>query len=415
MKNVRALHHRIAVIGSVLLLAAVAWSAAEAAGTVETAETVILRPDRPASWRPSKMFAFLRPGHNYGERSIEIETIPSGATIDLFYIRANFQKRYEQAESPAKVILPNRADAGPRDAVTIRAFAEGYRQKEVSVRVASGQDEVLLELEPLPNTLVAVSHTYFAGRASLGFLTEEPLTVRIQDRDQSFSVILAETAKGTELGDSLDGIRSPLIDSVESLQLGEDLLVQVKTPAGQNGVQLRARQSRDELRDLYVYSVDMIPTDGGVELVARARRTLASITTEDVSGCAIAFDSSLRGALDPAALSRALAPRGAFTDPYLRAAMKRLGEVSPNRRIAMVDGSSFNPANPIELAAAMSQAAEARGYLALLRTFVNGFEAGGYRAETLRSLLAPEIGSARFGEILGEAGAAERSCRRQAS
>jgi hypothetical protein len=186
----------------------------------------------------------------------------------------------------------------------------------------------------------------------------------------------------------------------------------VKTPPGQNGVQLRARQSREELRDLYVYSVDMIPSDGGVELVARARQILAGITAEDVGGCATAFDSSLRRSLDPAALSRALAPKGAFTDPYLRAAMKRLGEVSPGRRIAMIDGSAFNPANPIELAAAMSQAAEARGYLALLRTFVNGFEAGEHRRETLRSLLAPEIGSARFGEILEAAEAAERSCAR---
>jgi hypothetical protein len=404
VENVRALHRRLALTGSLLLLMAVAWSAAEAS------ETVVLKPDRKASWRPSRIFAFLRPGHNYGERSIEVETIPSGATIDLFYIRANFQKRYEQTESPAKVILPHRAEAGPRDAVTIRAFAEGYRQKEVSIRVASGQDWVLIELDPLPNSLVAVAHTYFAGRASLAFLTKEPLTVRIQDRGQSFSVILAETAKGAELGDSLDGIRSPLIDAVESLQLGEDLLVQVKTPAGQDGIQLRARQSREELRDLYVYSVDMIPADGGVEVVGRARKTLAGITAGDVGGCAAAFDSSLRGALDPAALSRALAPKGAFTDPYLRAAMKRLGEVSPGRRIALIDGSSFDPANPIELAAAMSQPAEARGYLALLRAFVNDFEAGAHRDETLRSLLAPEIGSARFSEILAGAEAAERSC-----
>ena len=154
----------------------------------------------------------------------------------------------------------------------------------------------------------------------------------------------------------------------------------------------------------------MIPADGGVELVTRARQTLAGIKPEDVRGCAAAFDASLRRALDPAALSRALAPKGAFTDPYLRAAMKRLGEVSPGRHIAMIDGSSFDPANPIELAAAMSQPAEARGYLALLRTFVNDFEAGEHRGETLRSLLAPEIGSARFSEILEGAEAAERSC-----
>jgi hypothetical protein len=405
---VRALRRQFTVTVTLLLFAAVSWSAAG------VTETVVLKPDRKASWRPSNMFAFLRPGHNYGERSIEIETTPSGATIDLFYIRANFQKRYEQVESPAKVILPNRAEAGPRDAVTIRAFAEGYRQKEVSLRVASKQDKVLIELDPLPNNLVAVSHTYFAGRASLAFLTEEPLTVRIQNQGPGFNVILAETAKGPQLGDSLDGIRSPLIDTVESLQLGEDLLVRVKTPPDRAEIQLRARQSREELRDLYVYSVDMIPGGGGAELVTRARQTLAGIAAGDVSGCAAIFDAKLRGALDPAALSRALAPRGAFTDPYLRAAMKRLGEVSPGRRIAMIDGSTFNPANPIELAAAMSQPAEARGYLALLRTFVSEFESGEHYGETLRSLLAPEIGATRFDEILGQAKAAERSCRRAA-
>jgi hypothetical protein len=406
LEKVRALRFRLFLVVSALLLAA------EGGATLEAIETVVLKPDRPSSWRPSRMFAFLRPGHNYGERSVEIETTPSGATIDLFYIRANFQKRYEQTESPARVILPNRAEAGPRDAVTIRAFAEGYRQKEVSLRVSSKQEKVLIDLDPLPNSLVAVSHTYFAGRASLAFLTKEPLTVRIQDRDPGFNVILAETAKGSELGDSLDGIRSPLIDGVESLQLGEDLLIQVKSPPGRPEVQLRARQSREELRDLYVYSVDMIPADGGVEAVRRARQTLARITARDVSGCAAAFDASLRGGLDQAALSRALAPRGAFTDPYLRAAMKRLGEVSKGGRIALVDGSAFNAANPIELAAAMSQPAEARGYLALLRTFVSGFEGGEQWGETLHSLLAPEIGATRFNEILTEAEAAERSCRR---
>ena len=156
------------------------------------------------------------------------------------------------------------------------------------------------------------------------------------------------------------------------------------------------------------------PSDGGVELVKRARQTLSGIRAADVSGCAAAFDARLRRSLDPAALSRALAPKGAFTDPYLRAAMKRLGEVSPDRRIAMIDGSTFDPANPIELAAAMSQPAEARGYLALLRAFVNAFEAGAHCDETLRSLLAPEIGTTRFVEILDHAERAERSCARAA-
>ena len=47
--------------------------------------------------------------------------------------------------------------------------------------------------------------------------------------------------------------------------------------------------------------------------------------------------------------------------------MKRLGELSPDRRISMLDGSRFNGASSIELAAAMSQPAAARGFLLLFR------------------------------------------------
>jgi len=393
---------RLAVVLALLVVAAPA--------AAQELDTVVLVPDERASWQPSNLFGFLRPGHNYGERSIRVETSPPDATLDLFYIRANFQKRYEQADAPARVILPSRSEAGPRDAVMIRAFREGYRQREVSIRVDSGQDRVRLELDPLPNTLVEASLTYFADRASLAFLTKEPLQVRVQDREDGFSVILAETAKGPDV--QLDGFASPLVENVEALQLGEDLLVQVRTRGtAREGVELRSRQSLDELRDLYVYSVELVPSDGGVAAVQKARAALAAIGTEEVNGCAQAFDDVLRRALDPASLSRALAPQGSFTDPYLRAAMKRLGEVSPSQRIAMLDGSSFRPSSQIELAAAMSQPGEARGYLALLRAFVDRLEAPEHRESTLRGLIAPEVGTERFSQMLSEARAAEQRCR----
>jgi hypothetical protein len=76
----------------------------------------------------------------------------------------------------------------------VRAFREGFRQKEVSVRIHSDEDHLVLELEPLPNTLLAVSHVYLAGRASLAFLAKEALTVRVQEGQEGFSVVLAETA-----------------------------------------------------------------------------------------------------------------------------------------------------------------------------------------------------------------------------
>ncbi len=376
-------------------------------------EVVDLVPEESASFRLSRVFAWLRPGHNFEERTLTVETTPPGANLDLFYIRANFQKRYQQSVAPARVLLPRRFEAGPRDAVTVRAFLEGYRQREVTVRVSSPQDRIHLDLDPLPNELVRVGHTYFAGRTELAFLTREVLTVRVQERDGGFNVILAETARNAEARESLDGIRSPWIESVETLQLGEDLLVRVATtePLTSAGLQLRSRQSRDDLRDLYVYSVDMVPGDGGADAVRRARAALARLGPAHVGACPLAFDEELRDALDGAALSRALAPRGAFTDPYLRAAMKRLGEISPGGRIAMLDGSRFDPASPIELAAALSQAAEASGYLALLRSFVGEMESGAHRRRALHSLLAPEVSPSRFQSALERAAGAEQRCR----
>jgi hypothetical protein len=199
------------------------------AGSSGHAEVIHLVPEDRASWRARNLFGFVRPGHFYGERKIEIETTPAGATLDLFYVRSNFQKLYEQTEAPATVMLPKRSEAGPRDAVTIRAFLPGYRQKEVSVRVESGQESVLLELDPLPNMLRGLTHTYFGGRASLAFLTDETPQVRVQERAGGFNVILGETGATPEVLAGVDGLHSPVLETVETLQLGEDLLVRIGT------------------------------------------------------------------------------------------------------------------------------------------------------------------------------------------
>lgn len=380
----------------------------------QIASVDLVPPDR-ASWRPGNLFSWLRPGHNYEPRSVLVETSPEGATLDLFYVRSNFQKRYEQAESPVRVTLPPRVEAGPRDALRVRAFREGYRQKEASIRVHSSQDRIVLELEPLPNTLVAASHVYLSGRGSLAFLAKESLTVRVQERDQGFNVILAETAIGKDVEGVFTGMKSPLVQEVEWLQLGEDLLVEVRMPDGKrSGYELRSRQTRDELRDLYLYSVELVPSDGGVDAVRRAREALARIRAGDVSGCGRVFDDALRAELDPEALARALGPRGTFTDPYLRAAMKRLIELSPGERVHMTDGSTFT-ASPIELAAAVSQAAQARGYLALLRAFVREIEAPPARRDTLRGLVAPEMSPDAFAQALEAAERREASCARGGS
>jgi hypothetical protein len=394
------------------LLALGVWTALVAARETQ-AEVVQLVPEDRASWRARNIFAWVRPGHFYGARRIDVETSPPGATLDLFYVRSNFQKLYEQTTAPATVILPKRVEAGPRDAVTIRAFLPGFRQRETSVRVASSQDRVLLELDPLPNALRAVAHTYFAGRTSLTLLTDELPTVRVQERDEGFHLILAETALDPEAQRSLDGLRSPVVGGVEALQVGEDLLVQVAlSPAArEDSLQIRSRQAHDPIRDVYRYAIDLVPADSGAAAVEDARAALTRLTSADVTGCAERFDEALRGALDAETLSRALAPSGAFTDPFLRAAMKRLGEVSPGGAVVLEDGTRLDTRSPLELTAATGQAAQARGFLALLRAFVRELEPGEGAREGLRSLIAPEMSPAEFAKTLAQAEALESACR----
>jgi len=235
----------------------------------------------------------------------------------------------------------------------------------------------------------------------------------VQDREGGFTVVLNETANTPELATALAAIQDPFISSVAAQQLGEDLLVRVElTPrAKTEKVEMRSRQGQDAARGLNEFAIDLVAAGAGSDSVTRAQAALAQIQPRDVTGCAEVLDDDLRSAIGDEALSRALAPRGAFTDPYLRAAMKRLGEVSPGGVITLVDGSKLDPASPIELAAAQSQAAEAKGYLALLDRFSRELDGPDGGRETLRGLIAPELEPAAFASVLSGAQARERSCR----
>ena len=391
-------------------------SAAAAEELAPEREIIELVPEQKASAGAHSFLAPLRSlfrgtGYWYGERTIEVDTTPQGATLDIFYIRANFQKRFEQGESPATIVLPSRVETGHRDTVTIRALLDGYREQVVHIPVRSSQSELMIDLAPLPNSLVAVSHTYFAGRAALAFLTEEALTFRLQRANDGIAVILTETAITPRADETIHGVANSLIASLKARQLGEDLMVQVGlTDPARDEVEVRSLQGFDPIRGLHHFTLNLVPADQGVGGVRSARASLASIRAHHVQGCALVFDEALRSELDPADLARALAPKGAFTDPFLRAAMRRLGELSPDGVVTLADGSSYRVAAPIELAAAGNQASEAPGYLALLRQFVAELEPEAHRQETLRGLVAPEVGTARFAGILEVAEARERSC-----
>ncbi len=381
-------------------------------------ETVELIPEDKAGFTATHIFAPITglfrggPGFWYDQRRLKIETTPPGAVLDLFYVRKNFQKGYEQADAPVIVLLPSRIEAGDRDSVTIRAFLDGYKQQEISIRVRGNEEDIHLELEPLANTLIAVTHLYFAGRTALTFLTKEALTFRVQHREGGYSIIFVETGTSDEATAALSVINDALLERVRSQQLGEDLVVRIElTPeAITQDVDLRQQQSQDPIRRLHSFTLNVIPPDGGVEAVRRTRAALARITGRQVSSCATRYDGVLHEQIEHSVLARALSPKGSFVDPYLRAAMKRLGEISPGGQVVLGDGTRFRTSIPLELAAAWSQAAEVRGYLVILRQLVDELEPAADQRNTLRGLIAPEVTPADFDAIVDRAEAAERLC-----
>ena len=386
----------------------------------EAAERVDMRPETPPSWSAKHLAApvvalFRGAGHMYGERSFLVETTPSSAYLDIFYVRSGFQKRFEQAESPALIVVPSRVRSGSRDAITIRAFAEGYEQSSVTIDTDGRLKDLVIDLEPLPNSLEAVDYRYFAGRSTVTFMTREALTFRVQDSDTGYSFILNQTAIGPEALRVVEKIRGPWIAEAYHQQLGDDLMVSLvlNESAQKIEMDLRSRQLYDAPRDLHVFEIDLVEADSSAESVERALAALKQVRQSDITGCAAEFDSILRAQFDAGSLSRALRPRGAFSDRYLRAAMRRLGEVSIDQVVEFEDGAQLRVESPLELEMAMANASGAKGYLALLRRFVNRNETDALsRGEAIRSLLAPDLDTDEFASRLAVAEEAEAVCQR---
>jgi hypothetical protein len=91
--------------------------------------------------------------------------------------------------------------------------------------------------------------------------------------------------------------------------------------------------------------------------------------------------------------------------------MRRLGEISADGVVDFVDGGHYRTGAPIELEMALSQAAVAKGYLALLRRFVAQVEPSEHQREALRSLVAPELSPRLFEPLVEAAEATERRCQ----
>ena len=197
------------------------------------------------------------------------------------------------------------------------------------------------------------------------------------------------------------------MQSARALQLGPDLLLRIRFGSGASPT-WRVRAGFDSARGLHRTTLEFENGDPEGAHAARLREALASAQRAVVAGCALVFDETLRGALPQARLARALAPSDDLSRGLVRSALRRLGALSPEGRVTLVDGTRLGTAEFLELEVARHQAHQVLGLLSLLRHVVGELEPD--RDAALRGLVAPESEAGKFGAALQSASDAEATC-----
>jgi len=393
-------------VGSII--AVVFCLALPAVAQEDALEEIDLVPEEKVGWSPRNVGAGIStlvtgPSFWYAQKRTRVDTVPADAMLALYYIRSNFQKRFERAVAPVVIVGPSRINATSRDVIAVRAAAEGYLTKEFKYRLFEAPEHVLLELEPLPNSLVFLGFTHLAGRSTITLRTTEEPEIRVSKGRGADGFTLALTQTATKL-ESQPGTASGHLKGIAVEQLGEDLVVRVTTRAPD--LEVRSKSSYDPIRKEHLYSIDVVRKGSRSPNNMQVRGEIERVGFTRGNPCEEAFSSELRRQLDQQMLARAFRPTGGVVWFYQREAMLRLGRLNMGR-VATLRGEGFRTGSSIELAAALQSAAEVGDYLALLGAIARqqpdpeGF---------LRALVAPEGSASEFAEIHAAALAAYSRC-----
>jgi len=371
-------------------------------------ERIDLRPDEKAGWSPRNVGAglstvFTGPAYWYSDKETLIQTVPAEAHLALYYIRSNFQKRFERGVAPVIVVTPPRIYATDKDVVAVRVASDGFLSKEVKFRVFEAPEEVLVQLDPLPNNLVFLGQTHLAGRTTMVLRTTEEPDMRVTKprSGEGFMVALTQTANKLE---STPSGSSGLVKNLAVQQLGEDLVLQVKTR--EPDLEVRSRSSYDPIRKEHLYVFDVMRKGARPPSSMQVRREIEEVRYSVGSRCNELFASVLRDRLEPQMIARAFRPSGGIAESYQREAMLRLGRFDGGS-VETLSGESYRTGSPIELALAIQSASTVRDYLGLLGAMARTHPEP---AEFLRALLAPDLTAADFAPIYKEAVAARAGC-----
>lgn len=390
---------------------AVAALAPRAAVCVEVppdVEQIDLYPPEQVMWGPRNLIAGMTSvlglwGYWYRPKHVLIETVPADAHVSLYYIRGNFQKRFERVHAPIVVDLPSRINSSSADTFRYRVAKDGFLVVEDRFPVHDVPDKLLIELAPLPNSLVFVGQTHLADRTTLTLRTTEEPQVRMAkgSNAKDFTIALSETANKLE---ETPDLKAGFLAGVELQQLGEDLLLRVATT--REGLEVRSRSSRDPVRREFVITLDLIPPGTRMITAGDISQELAAVPFTGASRCDARFEAVLRERLDRSVTTRAFRSSAPVIEYYQKESMRKLGRLDTGR-VHGISGETYRIGSPIEFEMAMQSAPEIRGYLGLLGVVARRQDDP---ATFLRSLLAPDMSQADFEAIYQAANRAYAAC-----
>ena len=342
--------------------------------------------------------------HWQGERYVLITTVPAAADLGLYYIRSNFQKRFERATAPVRVRLPSRANTTRHDVFSLRVEADGFTTEGRVYPVREVSGELVIRLAPLPNALVGFGHTYIAGRTTLLLHTLEEPQFRVSRGHSSAGFVLALSKTADKLKQRPQ-VGAGEVRGVEVSQVGEDILIRIVTRDPQ--VEVRSKQSYNAIRKKHILVLDVMADGATLPGPDAVRRALERLAYRAGDRCNRSAESVLRERLDPAVVAKAFRPSGSIVDAYRREAMLLLGR-SERGTVHTLAGEELRTGSPIELEMALQSAMTVEGYLGLLAAFARGQDEP---VTVLRSLLAQGMRPDEFRPIYAAAESAWKSCR----
>ncbi len=293
--------------------------------------------------------------------------------------------------------LPTRLQTDAADRLLVRGFVPGHERYRQSLAADEAPKKLQLDFVPLANQLSRIGHGHLAGRSVVELVTSEEPNVRMSADEGGFTIVFLRTGLADPIAAHLAAYGDPLF-RMNGRQLGEDFVLRLSTP-GAEGLDLRHEILRDPARAEFRTRLEV--SSGATDVrIERLRSALRKMTETTRGSCARAFESILRSELDERALLQSLGRDDHAERAALRAALRRMTEVTKERTLQLLSGTRLRAASPLEFELAWTRRTEVQGYLDWLHDFAALVEPDDAGSRAFRGLVAPTWRPSAFDELL---------------